>query len=203
MDHLAKIKRILALAQTGLAYTESDYDKDRYLELEEIALGWMSTISDHPIEKVKDFFPRKPAYATPMVDVRAVILNADKNLLMVRERADGKWALPGGWADIGYSPMEIAEKEAFEEAGVKVKASRLLSVFDKKHHEHPPEPYYVYKIFIACELVSGEVAPGHETLDAGFFDVYELPELSVDRNTEGQIQKVLEILDKDLIATVD
>ena len=106
---------------------------------------------------------------------------------MVKEKADLKWALPGGWADVGYSPKEIAVKEVMEEAGIQVKAMRLLGLIDKKCHEHPPFVYYSYKAFIACEYESGEIETGPETLDVGFFPVDQLPELSMERNTESQI----------------
>ncbi len=202
MDTITKIKRVLSLAQIGLAYTESSYDKDRYTELEQIAFELLQEIGDKPLEVVRDFFPPKKVYVTPMVDVRALIVQ-ENQVLMVKEEVDGKWSLPGGWADVGYTPNEIAVKESFEEAGVEVKPIRLLAVWDKKCHEHPAQPYYVYKIFIACELVGGSFKANYETLDAKFFDVDALPPLSVDRNTTYQIKEAFSIYKQNKYAPVD
>jgi ADP-ribose pyrophosphatase YjhB (NUDIX family) len=118
----------------------------------------------------------------------------ENQILMVQEKIDGCWSLPGGWADIGYSAKEVVVKEVREEAGIEVKPLQLLAVWDKKHHPHPPSPYYTYKMFILCEIVSGEIAKGMETLDVRFFGQHELPELSVERNTQSQIQSMFEFL---------
>ncbi|WP_373751044.1 NUDIX domain-containing protein [Jeotgalibaca porci] len=132
-------------------------------------------------------------YATPKVDVRAVIFKSDC-ILLVKEKADGKWSLPGGWGDIGLTPSEVAVKEVREEAGFDVKAHKLLAVFDKKCHPHPPSPYHVYKFFIQCDIVGGQAREGIETDDVAFFSKDDLPPLSVERNTESQIQIAFQYL---------
>ena len=114
---------------------------------------------------------------------------------MVKETIDGKWALPGGWADVGLSASEVVVKEVNEEAGIDVEAERLLAVFDKKFHPHPPEIYYVYKFFFLCREVSGTLAGGIETSDAQFFAVDQLPDLSTNRNTKSQIEQMFELRD--------
>ncbi|HEX7584438.1 MAG TPA: NUDIX domain-containing protein, partial [Prolixibacteraceae bacterium] len=105
---------------------------------------------------------------------------------------DGYWSLPGGWADIGYTPRQIAEKECFEEAGLTVKASRLIAVMDKTAQKMPPEFEYVYKLFIRCEPVDDRIAIGDETSNVGWFYENELPELSKPRNLESQIYLMFE-----------
>jgi len=121
-----------------------------------------------------------------------VIFNDRDEILMVQERIDSRWSLPGGWCDVGYTPTEVAEKEAEEEAGIRVKAGRLLAVFDKKCHDHPEDLYYAYKIFLECEAENYAIKPGMETLDAGFFARDSLPELSTPRNTKGQINTMFD-----------
>jgi ADP-ribose pyrophosphatase YjhB (NUDIX family) len=138
-------------------------------------------------------FANETGYATPKVDVRGVVFENNK-ILLVKEKIDGAWALPGGWADIGYSPSEIAVKEIQEEAGFEVKPVRLLAVLDKKFHAHPPEPYHIYKIFIHCSIIGGSAQSGVETSEVRFFAENELPPLSVERNTEKQIQLMFEYL---------
>lgn len=186
-------KKLQAMAQSGLAYSNNQYDTERYEDLRNISADIMSRYADISIEQVKDLFCNETGYQTPKVDIRAVVFQNDK-LLMVREKLDGAWALPGGWADIGLTPGEIAVKETMEEAGLDVKATKLLAVYDKKCHPHPPSPYHVYKMFIRCEIVGGTAAAGAETSEVGFFGVDELPELSVERNTESQIRTMFEYL---------
>ncbi|MFN2747876.1 MULTISPECIES: NUDIX hydrolase [Bacillus] len=180
-------KELQAIAQAGLAYTKDEFDQERFERLRQISCEIIAEYSDADFLKVQDVFAGESGYPTPKVDVRAVIFKDDR-LLFVQEKADGKWALPGGWADIGLSPKEIAVKEAFEETGLKVKAQKLLAVMDKKCHNHPPSAFHVYKMFIACDIVGGKAEPGMETNNIGFFPLEHLPELSEARNTYEQIE---------------
>ncbi|CAG9621639.1 NUDIX hydrolase [Sutcliffiella rhizosphaerae] len=179
-------KQIQALAQAGLTYSKDKYDIERFEYLREISVEMLTEQTNVPKEKVKDLFANETGYQTPKVDVRAVIFQEGK-LLMVKEQLDGGWALPGGWGDIGLSPKEVAAKEVYEESGLHVNALRLLAVMDKKCHPHPPSPYHVYKLFILCEIIGGSLKTGMETLDVGFFGKNNIPELSIERNTESQI----------------
>lgn len=180
-------QRLQAIAQAGLTYTDNGYDIERYEELREISIAMMREQSGAPYSVVKELFASEKGYPTPKVDVRGVVFR-EGDILLVREKSDGKWTLPGGWADIGYTPKEIAVKEIREEAGLIVRADKLLAVLDKKCHPHPPQPYYIYKLFIRCEPIGGEMAAGLETSDVAYFGEHELPELSTDRTTESQIR---------------
>jgi ADP-ribose pyrophosphatase YjhB (NUDIX family) len=179
-------KRVQALAENGLYYTENDENLDT------ISARMISLLTNQSLETILTVTPEKNGYRTPKIDVRCVIFNDRDEILMVKEKVDSKWALPGGWCDIGYTPSEIAEKEAFEEAGINVKAKRVLAVFDKKCHNHPEDLFYTYKIFMDCEAEDFEVTAGMETLDVGFFNQDELPELSTPRNTAFQIHKMFD-----------
>lgn len=186
-------QRIQAIAQTGLTYTKDGYDMERYEELREISIEMMREQTGEPYPIVKELFASEKGYPTPKVDVRGVVFR-DGNILMVREKADGKWTLPGGWADIGYTPKEVAVKEIREEAGLDVRAVKLLAALDKKCHPHPPEPYYIYKLFILCEQTGGSPTAGLETSDVAYFGEHELPELSLNRTTESQIRLMFDYL---------
>jgi len=188
-------KRVQALAQAGITYAENSFDLERYLELSEISVSLMAGISGTETSLVRELFTNETGYQTPKTDVRAVIFQ-DNKILLVREKVDNCWSLPGGWADIGFSPGEVAVKETREEAGLEVRAGKLLAVLDKKCHPHPPSPYHTYKIFIHCEVIGGSLQQGSETLDVGFFGREELPELSVERCTVSQLQLMFEYLDK-------
>lgn len=181
-------KQIQALSENGQHYAESDYDLDRYNELEKIAIEMISLITDTDIETLRLGITEKHGYRTPKVDVRAVIFNDLDEILMIREKIDGKWSLPGGWADVGFTPAEIAVKETEEEAGIIVEARKLLAVLDKKCYDHPADIYYAYKIFIECSTVTTTLNPGYEASDAGFFSYNRLPALSEPRNTIKQIE---------------
>jgi len=186
-EMLQLVKQLQALAENGLHYSENDYDLDRYQIIEEISLRMLSLLTGISSETIEMATPERNGYRTPKVDVRAVIFNDRDEILLVRERIDSLWSLPGGWCDIGYTPTEVAEKETFEEAGIKVKAKRLLAVLDKKCHGHPEDLFYSYKIFLECKAESYELKTGMETLDVGFFGKDKLPDLSTPRNTEEQI----------------
>jgi ADP-ribose pyrophosphatase YjhB (NUDIX family) len=186
-DWLNTAQRIQSIAQAGLTYCQNDYDLERYEELLQLSARILTDYTDTPFEKIADLFSREEGYLTPKVDVRGVIFQGNK-LLMVQEKSDGGWTVPGGWADVGFSPSEIAVKEVQEEAGIDVVPERLLAVLDKKCHPHPPTPFYTYKIFIQCRYVAGTVAPGAETKGAGFFALSELPPLSEERLTQSQAE---------------
>lgn len=189
---LSVAKRIQAIAQAGLTYSEGEYDIERYKELRKISIDIMSLISNTKIEKIEELFANETGYQTPKVDIRAVIFT-DNNILLVREKIDGLWSLPGGWAEIGLTPGENAKKEVKEEAGLEVIPKRILAILDKKCHDHPPSPYHTYKIFILCEIKSGQLSPGLETDAVKFFTEKNLPRLSIDRNTKTQLKILFDL----------
>ncbi|WP_053220491.1 NUDIX hydrolase [Virgibacillus senegalensis] len=184
-------KEIQSLAQAGLTYSQDVFDQERFQRLREISKEMMAAHTDVPFTKLADLFTNETGYQTPKVDIRAVVL-VNKKLLLVQEKSDGNWALPGGWGDIGFSPGEVAAKETKEEAGLEVRPTRMLAVYDTKQHEHPPMPYHVYKLFIQCEVLDGKLSGGLETSGAAFFGMEELPTLSTGRNTRKQILQLVE-----------
>jgi ADP-ribose pyrophosphatase YjhB (NUDIX family) len=188
-------KRLKSIAHLGLTYSNNEYDTERYKELEQISLEMMQLSTGLPTESLSGYFSQAKEYITPKVDIRAVIFNDQREILLVKEKADGKWSLPGGWADIGQSPTEAAIKEALEETGFTVKPVKLLAVLDKRCHPHPPQLDYVYKIFIQCEISSGAYNQAFDILDMGFFKQDHLPELSLDRVLPGQIDLMFEFLE--------
>jgi ADP-ribose pyrophosphatase YjhB (NUDIX family) len=192
---LAWAKRIQAIAQAGLTYSESSYDQDRYQALRALSVEIMAShleLADGERPRLAELFASDYGYPTPKVDVRAFVA-ADGKILMVRERVDGRWSIPGGWADVGSSPAEMAVRETAEESGYQVKARRLLAVWDKARHNPSPFPADVYKLVVACDLVGGDGTAGSETLEVGWFAPDRLPELSVGRITAAQIHRLAEL----------
>ncbi len=192
-------QRIQALAQAGLTYSTNHYDSERYEELRRLSVDLLQQLTDEPLEKIIKVFASESGYQTPKVDIRSVVFNASKQMLLVEEKIDqGKWTVPGGWADVGYSPFEIAEKETREETGLNVQAVRLLALFDKRKHHHPPQPEYVYKAFILCQTTGGTLLNDTaETTGARWFTREEVrhADLSTDRVTLSQLETMFEFAD--------
>jgi ADP-ribose pyrophosphatase YjhB (NUDIX family) len=186
---LNDIKRIKSIAEIGLLYAKDNYDRERYHELNDISLSMMAQLTDTPLSTLTNFQAKNRDYPTPQVDIRAFVVNEKDEILLVQESADGCWSLPGGWADIGLSPREVAVKEVFEETGLHVDTQQLMAVFDKKCHLHPPQANYVYKIVLLCPLKNQPQAfnKGFDILNVGYFNVHALPPLSTHRILESQI----------------
>jgi ADP-ribose pyrophosphatase YjhB (NUDIX family) len=180
-------KQLQSISQAGLTYSKDVYDLERFEMIKKLSIEIVSQYTDIEESVIKNVFVNESGYATPKVDIRAVIFKEDK-ILMVREKTDGKWALPGGWADIGLTPSEVVVKEVEEESGFDVRAIKMIGVFDKKCHPHPPSLHHTYKLFILCEITGGNPKTGIETSDIDFFAENNLPPLSMDRNTESQIK---------------
>ncbi|MGV3464911.1 MAG: NUDIX hydrolase [Heyndrickxia sp.] len=186
-------QRIQAISQAGLTYTQNEYDKERYEELRIISAEILEEYTDHEMEHVKEIFAKELGYPTPKVDVRGVVFQ-DNKILMVREKIDDKWALPGGFCEVGLSAKENVVKEIKEEAGYHVIPTKLLALFDMRKHGHPPQGFHYYKFFIRCEIIGGQAKIGMETKDIRFFSQDHLPELSVERNTRSQIEMMFDFL---------
>ncbi len=201
IDWLDIAKRIQAIAQAGLEYGQDKYDLDRYQQLRSLSVEIMHGLTDEPVEKITELFASEKGYQTPKVDIRGVVFR-DGKILMVKEGVDGGWTLPGGWADVGYSPFEIAAKEVWEEAGLEVKPVRLLAVLDKTKWPMPLDKYHIYKLFILCEDSGGNIKPGMETLDAKWMDRLENPVLSTPRTCKEQFDLMFEYMDNEQKAVI-
>jgi len=181
-------QRMLHVSEVGLQYSSTPYETDRYQEVRALGLELLSSFSGHSVSVLEEHVPLSARYQTAKVDVRAVVFNEKDEILLVQERADGGWTLPGGWADPGFSPKQVAEKECFEEAGVRVSAKELWAVLDKAGWGHPIPLHPTYKIFIFCERSEGEPTAGYEVLDAGYFRENEWGVLSLERTTPAQLE---------------
>ncbi len=188
-------QRIQAIAQIGLTFSDNEFDIDRYKQLQQVAAEMISEHTNQKPETILDYFNSETGYATPKVDVRGVVFKDDK-ILLVREKLDNLWTLPGGWADVCTSPSVNVEREIFEESGYETKTKRLLAVYDRALHGHKPDlPYHIYKMFFLCELIGGEAKTSIETSEIKFFGINEIPELSSTRITEKQIKRMFELKD--------
>jgi ADP-ribose pyrophosphatase YjhB (NUDIX family) len=176
-----------SIAQAGLTFSENQYDLDRYQKIRDLSVDILHEYTDMDHNKIRDLFASETGYQTPKVDIRAAVFKEGK-ILLVNEKIDGKWSLPGGWADVNSSVSESAIRECFEEAGAVVKPKRIVAIHLANRHNNHDFPFTIYKIFVECELIEYRFANNTETLGSDFFSLEKLPELSTERNTSEQIK---------------
>jgi ADP-ribose pyrophosphatase YjhB (NUDIX family) len=180
--------QLQSIAQIGLEFTQNPYDRERYERIRNLSLEILNEYTDIEPVKLRDLFAGESGYQTPKIDVRAAIFNSENEILMIREKADKKWAVPGGWAEIGLTLKENIIKESLEEAGTEIVPKRIIGIFDRNSHVFDNFPYSAYKVFFECDFVKGEFARNTETSESRFFNLKNLPELSEGRNTRSQIE---------------
>lgn len=191
-------RRMQAIAQAGLHFNNNVFDRERYEELRSLSVQLAGLISGSPIEKIQGLFTNEKGFQTPKIDIRSVVLE-DGKILLIKEKADGCWSMPGGFADINLSPAENAAKEIFEEAGLNATVKRLLAVVDCSKHDFPPMEFHYYKLIFFCESNGGNFVKNTETDEAKFFSFNDLPPLSTMRNNPWLFQMIEETLLKDTV----
>jgi ADP-ribose pyrophosphatase YjhB (NUDIX family) len=192
-DWLMWVRELQAIAQNGLTYTRDPYDRERYEQLQRVAAEIAAAATSDEYIPIHHLFTQETGHATPKLDVRGLVLE-EGHVLLVKELADGGlWTLPGGWIEVGESPREAVEKEVREESGYVVRATRLLAVWDRDRHGHPPHPAHIYKLMFLCERVGGAAADSLETQGASFFPLTALPPLSLSRITPQQINRLIQL----------
>lgn len=183
---LKLISEIQAISQVGLTFTKNEFDIERYKRLTEISAQLAALCTNKSAAHIKDIFSLEKGYATPKIDVRSFVLKDDK-ILLVKERSDGLWTLPGGFADVSETPSEAVVRETKEESGYDVKVIRLLALWDKLKHDHPLHWPHIYKCFFHCEHLSGKPLENIEISAIDFFDIDKIPPLSTPRVTHKQL----------------
>lgn len=183
-------RRIQAISQTGLEFAHNEYDIERNKKLEKIAAEIISEHSNLGETEILQIFLNQKGYATPKVDVRTAIVK-DEKLLLVKEVSDGKWAMPGGWADVGDIPSQAAIREAKEESGFDVEIIKVLGVYDANRKSGGLELFHAVKIVYLCKIIDGEATPSFETPEVKFFSINELPQLSENRTNIKHIDHII------------
>jgi ADP-ribose pyrophosphatase YjhB (NUDIX family) len=197
---LSIAREVRAIAQTGLAFTADGFDLQRYERLRELAALLLAQGSAAEQEPILELLRQEKGYATPKVDVRGAAFE-DGRVLMVREISDGKWTLPGGWADINQTAGECVVREIAEESGFKARALKLAAVYDYQRRNPPRHIDSIYKMFFICEIVGGAARASDETSEVAFFPRNELPPLSLGRTTAAQIDRMFQHLETPQLAT--
>ncbi|WP_244148770.1 NUDIX hydrolase [Desulfonatronum thiosulfatophilum] len=187
-------REIQALSQTGLAFAQTHYERVRYHRLLELASEMVASRTCLNPDEILRTFQVQPGYATVKVDVRGAVVREDR-ILLVRERADGRWAMPGGWADVGEYPSVMIAREIQEESGYEAKPFRVVGVYDANRAGRPMEFFHAYKVIFLCELIGGAAASSDETSEVGFFPFDDLPPLSEHRTNQTHLLEVRRHLD--------
>jgi ADP-ribose pyrophosphatase YjhB (NUDIX family) len=184
-------RRLHALARTGLHFCTDEYDRDRYVQIEAIAAELLAGDSAVDREQLLALWRTESGYVTPKVEVRGAVFR-DERVLLVRESADGRWTLPGGWAEVNESPAEAVEKEIEQESGFRARAVKLAALYDRSRHGHDTSLHHAWKAFFLCEITGGEARGSYETDAVGFFAPGDLPPMSLGRSTPRQVARMLE-----------
>jgi ADP-ribose pyrophosphatase YjhB (NUDIX family) len=181
-------RQLFSISQSGLTYCQNEYDLERYHQLQEMAAEMLASQSELSKDAIKQSFSLQSGYATPKIDVRGAVVQ-DGKILLIQEQADGRWAMPGGWADIGDFPAKTVEREVFEESGYKVHVDKVIAVIDA-NHVAPLEFFHAYKLIFQCSILGGQPTISHETLAVNFFEMDDLPPLSRSRTTRAMLEEV-------------
>lgn len=193
-DWVAWTRELQAIAQTGIEFVRDPYDRERYEMLRALASRMMAAHTKLPPARIEALFEGETGYATPKVDVRGAVFDAQGRLLMVSEVADGgRWTLLGGWADVNLTPAENVVKEVREESGFEVRVRKLAAVWDRTRQGHPPKVFSCCKCFFICDILGGTAATGLETSEVGWFAEDALPDdLSFGRVLPRQIKRMFD-----------
>jgi ADP-ribose pyrophosphatase YjhB (NUDIX family) len=185
------VRRLHALARTGQHFCRDEYDRQRYVEIEEIAAELLADGPPVDREALLAIWRHESGYVTPKMEVRGAAFR-DGKVLLVREAVDGRWTLPGGWADVNESPSQAIEKEIEQESGFLARAVKLAALWDRARHDHGPSLHHGWKAFFLCELTGGEARGSYETDAVDFFDPEDLPPMSLGRSTPRQVARMRE-----------
>jgi ADP-ribose pyrophosphatase YjhB (NUDIX family) len=189
---LSIARELRAIAQTGLTFTTDRFDRQRYERVRELAASMLALGSGADYGVIRSILLEDKGYATPKVDVRGAAF-VDGRVLLVREISDGKWTLPGGWADVNQTAGECVVREIAEESGFEARILKLAAVHDYQKSNHPTRHIdSIYKIFFICEITGGAARASDETSEVAFFPRDALPPLSLGRTTTAQIDRMFQ-----------
>lgn len=169
------IKKVQAIAHTGVTYSKCEYALDNYHELLELSSKMLHEYIKSDVQPYDIY--REMYYPTPQPGVRVVIFKDGKLLMAQDLDTPDEWTIPGGWCDVDLSPVETCVKEVKEETGYDIEVTKFLALMDRNNYTQS-EVYNVYSLVFLAEIVGGENNPNFEVNKVDFFDLESLPTLS-------------------------
>nr|WP_224732634.1 NUDIX hydrolase N-terminal domain-containing protein [Francisella sp. SYW-9] len=169
------IKKVQAIAHTGVVYSKCEYALDNYHELLELSTKMLHEYIKSDVQPYDIYLGTH--YPTPQPGVRVVIFKDNKLLMAQDVDTPGEWTIPGGWCDIDLSPVETCVKEVKEETGYDIEVTKFLALMDRNNYTQS-EIYNVYSLVFLAEIVGGENNPNFEVDKVEFFELDNLPILS-------------------------
>ena len=182
-------RELQALSQIGLTFSTNEHERANFQRLAEIAAEMAQDQTGMDSAHLLQTFKVQPGYATAKIDVRGAVVREGK-ILLVQERSDQLWCMPGGWADVGEYPSSMVAREVLEESGFTVQPVKVVGDFDANRAGRRLQFFHAYKIVFLCQIVSGEPQTSIETQDVAFFDFNDLPDLSPNRTNVRHLQEV-------------
>ena len=191
-EWLTWVREMAAIAQNGLTFAQDPYDRERYAQLRALSARIAEAHTGIDAARIAEIFAAEIGYATPKIDVRGAVFDAEGRILMVREVLDGgRWTLPGGWADVNLTPAENVRKEVLEESGFETRVTKLAAAWDRARQGHPPAWFSCAKLFFVCAIEGGAAKAGLETSEVRFFAEDALPaDLSLGRVLPQQVRRM-------------
>jgi ADP-ribose pyrophosphatase YjhB (NUDIX family) len=181
--------KVMSISKIGLKFSKDEYALENYEELERISREMLNSL---PIEPIAINLYERDLYPTPNVSVRVLLFDDEGRLLLVKEKVEDKWAVPGGWCDVFESPKENGIKEVKQESGFDVEIDRLVGVFQREKYKDYPTLVSEYVHYFVGHIVNGVALHNHETTDVAFFAIDHLPELSK-KSTRLEIGRALQV----------
>lgn len=171
------IDELRAIATAGLYYSRTEYDKTRYQQVLSVALGLFAALEERPFEEVqREFVEDNWLHMSPAAGAEAVILRDDK-IMLIKRSDNGLWAVPGGLVEVGETLAAAAQRELWEETGIRGRVTKLLGIFDSRVWHSKTKAHLYHAIFLA-EATDVSPRTSNESTEVAFFGEYDLPELS-------------------------
>lgn len=200
MDILDFILKVQSISKVGLTFSKDEYALENYEELQVLSKKALEELCDFKMDR-KNYFARD-IYPTPSVSVRGYVLNELNQVLLVKESNSQTWSIPGGWCDIGDTPKQSICLELLQEAGIVAEPTKILGILNRNLYKENRCTTTEYSISFLCKYISGHFQNNHETCDAQYFSIDDLPELS-HKVTKEELFKIWHVIANDLDTVFD
>ena len=171
---LSLLDELRIIAQNGLHYADNPYDEERYTRILTLVSEYYSMRTNLSTAELTDRFETRLGHVTPNVGGRAVVIDDDGRLFLIKRTDDGTWALPGGYTDPGETPADTVVRETKEETGLTVQPVELVNLYNRSPDEQNPHGFV--GVAYLCEVTGGTQEVSHEGESLQYWHREEVPE---------------------------